>query len=259
MSELNEPIYLHDGQVVLHDIRGLKRKEPEQDEVQVIDKDAEFDKAIKLLLHYQHKISDIAAVATRFIAEARNSYNFHLEQNKYFLREYAMEHLKRDKDGEIKGKSYKSIAAGGGVFFRQKAEKITLNLDKLPLIKDFIESYLPDKTEVIAEKITFECDSKELIDVLKQIADVKAQELFAGSEEGSVTSQIEAATEQGLQEIFNEFGIEVEEADPFYDLRIGSNKAFTTASIKSNLTQAIEGTFRANEEEEVDLLIEELQ
>jgi hypothetical protein len=223
---------------------------PAQDEVQEIDKAAEFNSAIKVLLYYQHKIEDISKVATRFIAEARRHYNHAWEMHKYFLKEYAKEHLKRNKDGEIKGKSYKTIEAGGGVFFRQRPAKITLNEQKLEDLKEFIERYLPDKSEVIKEKVVYEYEPDEIIDVLKQIAEVKAHQLYGGAQE---------AKEQGMKEICDEFGIEIEEPDPFYYMHVGTTKAFSTAALKANLGQAIDGTTRFDEEEEINLLLEELE
>lgn len=215
---------------------------------------ARFDSLIKLLLHYQHKIEDIANVATRFIGEARNSYNFHLEANKSFLKEYAIENLKRDKDGQIKGKSYKTVTAGGGVFFRAKPERITFNKNRLGDIKAFIERYLPDKTEVILEKTIYEVPDKQaLMDVLENISHAKAAELLANPAEISV------GTVKGLEEIYNEMDITIEPMDPFYHFHIGSNKAFTGGEIKANLTQAIDGGFRYDQEEELDYLIEELE
>lgn len=225
-----------------------------KEQVPAMATDQEFDSAIKTLLYYQHRIDDIASVATRFIADARNKYNYFLQQCEPFLRHYAIAHLKRDKDGNVKSKNYKSLAAGGGVFFRQKAQKITFNNEQLPKIKEFIERYLPDKAEVITEKTVYEVTNKqELVDVLQQIADAKARELFANPEE------ITVGTVKAIDEIYSEMDIQIEEADPYYYMHIGTNKANTFRHLKANLTQAIDGSFRADQEEDIDVLIEDLE
>lgn len=224
-----------------------------KDEIQTVNPDNVFDMQIKTLLYYQNRVENIADVATRFLTEARNKYNHFLHLYKPTLESYAKDHLKRGADGEIKGSSYKSISAGGGVFFRAKPKKVTFNTNKLAEIKDFIERYLPDKTEVITEKIVYEVpDEDALVETLQQIADIKAKEIFTNPEE------ITVGTVKALDEVYTEFGIDVEEEDPFYYMRVGTIKGWTGNNLKANLRQAIEGSFKLEQEEEIDLLLEDL-
>ena len=221
---------------------------------------------MKYLNRLSHEIEDIAGVATRMIAQRRNHYNHVFMANKPLLQEYAIEHLKRDKDGQITGKSYKTLEAGGGVFFRAKPQTIRIDDTKLADIRAFIERYLPDKVEVVAEKTVCSVPDKQaFIDVLTNIAEAKATELVtshATAEGLTDTEQIEfeikEATKKGLEEICNEFRIEIEPSDAFAFMHIGVTKGNTFRHLKSNLVQALDGSFRPNEEEEFDLIIEEL-
>jgi len=252
----------------MHENLELAEK-PAQDELQVIDKEAEFNSAIKVLLYYQHKIEDIASVATRFIAEARNKYNHAWEQNKYFLREYAIENLKRNKDGEITGKSYKTLAAGGGIFFRQKPRVIKIDEDYLPVLKKILIDHFPDNivNGLITEKLVYEVpDEDELVDYLEQVIQIRAEEKLIELRDANENLTEEEAkealkelVEQGRKEMFDGEVMEVTEADPFHYMYSGSTKAFTGTALKANLTQAVTGAFRHDEEEEVDLLIESLE
>src|ERR1700752_4004631 len=132
----------------------LEKYSPPQEIFEEQNKAEHFDKLIKYLNYLAHEIEDIGSVAARLITERRNKYNFFFEQNKQFLKDYALEHMKRNAEGEIKGKNYKSLTAGGGVFFRAKPEHIHIETDKLGALKEFIEKYLPDK-EVIIEKTQY--------------------------------------------------------------------------------------------------------
>lgn len=242
---------------------------PPQDELQVIDKEAEFNSAIKVLLYYQHKIEDIGSVATRFIAEARNHYNRAWEQNKYALREYAIENLKRGKDGEIKGKSFKTLAAGGGVFFRQKPRVIKIDESYLPTLKKILTDHFPDDVanSLITERLIREVpDKEELVEHLERVVQIRAEEKLtevrdANEEltEEQAQEALEELIEQGRKEMFDGDVIQVEDADPFHYMYIGVAKANTMRHVKDNILQAIDGSFKHTEEEEVDLLIEELQ
>lgn len=224
-----------------------------KDEIQTVNPDNVFDMQIKTLLYYQNRVENIANVATRFLAEARNKYNHFLQLYKPALEAYAKDHLKRGADGEIKGKSYKSISAGGGVFFRAKSAKITLTESKLNDLREFILGQNPEATDLINMKISWEVPDKQaLVDILQEIAEKRAKEILANPEEITV-GQV-----AGLQEIFNEFGIEIEEEDPFYYLRVGTTKGWTGNNLKANLSQAIEGSFKLEQEDEIDLLLEDL-
>jgi hypothetical protein len=224
----------------------------EKEELIVL-RDAQFNTAIKTLLYYQHKIEDVANVATRFITEARGKYNYFHQQYIAFLREYAKEHLKRNKDGEIKGKSYKSIAAGGGVFFRAKPEKITFDPTKLAALQNFLAIHSPEKADLITAKFVYEIiDKEQLLMTLQEIADTRAKKILDNPEE------IKVGQVAGMQEILDEFNIQVEEADPFYYCYIGSNKGWTGRDLQSNLSQAISGTLKFDQEQEIDLLLEDL-
>ena len=233
---------------------------------EAIDRKSVFTDCVKYLNRLSHEIEDIAGVATRMIAQRRNHYNYVFMANKPLLQEYAIEHLKRDKDGQITGKSYKTLEAGGGVFFRAKPQTIRTDDTKLADIRAFIERYLPDKVEVVAEKTVYSVPDKQaFIDVLTNIAEAKATELVtshATAEGLTDTEQIEfeikEATKKGLEEICNEFRIEIEPSDAFAFMHIGVTKGNTFRHLKSNLVQALDGSFRPNEEEEFDLIIEEL-
>lgn len=218
-----------------------------------IDKNAQFDMNIKTLLYYQNRVNNIADVATRFLSEARNKYNFWFDQHRAFLREYAIDHLKRGADGEIKGKSYKSISAGGGVFFRAKPEKITFDPDRLPALFAFLQEHFPINTNPVVIKTVYEITDKEaLINLLQEIAEKRAKEILDNPEEFTVGAV------QGLGEIYNEFGIEVEEADPFYHCYVGSTKGWTGRDLQSNLSQAVAGSLKYDQDEEIEILIEDL-
>lgn len=252
----------------MHENLELAEK-PAQDELQVIDKEAEFNSAIKVLLYYQHKIEDIASVATRFIAEARRHYNNAWEQNKYFLREYAIENLKRNKDGEITGKNYKTLAAGGGIFFRQKPRQIKIDSDYLPTIKKILTDHFSDDivNGLITEKLVYKVsDENELVDYLEQVIQIRAEEKLieiVAANEGMTDNRRKEALkeliEQGRKEMFDGEVMEVTQSDPFYYMYVGVTKANTLTHVKANLVQAIDGSFKHSEEEEVDLLIESLE
>jgi hypothetical protein len=242
--------------------------EQTENEIVPVDKDQLFNSTIKLLLYYQHKIEDITAVASRFIVEARRKYNFHFEQNKHFLREYTIEHLKRDKDGQIKGKSYKTLEAGGGIFFRQKPKKITIDERHLPILKKMLINYFPDDivNELITEKIAYEVSDKDaLLSRLKLLVHFRAQDKLDElkdanpelSEEQKKFAR-EELIELGMKEMFDESIIQIDEADPFYHMCPGVTKANTFRRLKDNVLQAIDGSIPYTEEEEVDLLIEDL-
>ena len=238
-------------------------------EVAPVDPAQAFDEVIKKLLYYEHRIEDITRVATRFIADARARYNHTFEANKPFLREHAIEHLKRGKDGEIKGKSYKTISSGGGVFFRAKPEKITINYDNLHAVKKLLLGYLDDAqvNALIPEKITYEVPEKDtlveaLCGLVQQTAKDKLQEFvdangeFASNEERE--EQFIILIKQGEDEIFNEDIITVEQADPFHYCFVGSSKGFTGGSIKQEIIRAVDGKQAYDAEEEVDILLEDL-
>lgn len=217
------------------------------------DPDPEFDRVVKYLNWLAHEINDIGAVAANLIAERRRKYNFIFEQNKLFLKDYALDHLKRDKDGQIKGKSYKRVTAGGGVFFRAKPQRIIMDDELLPKLRSFVAQYAPDMINLIEEKTVLSvADPETLLDTLKAIAETKAKEVFTDPE------QITVGAVAALEEIIHDFGIEIEEADTFHHMHVGSVKANSFTRVKTSLTQAIDGHGRADEEEEVNLLIEEL-
>lgn len=235
----------------------------------VKEKEETFDKTIRYLLHLSHEIEDIANVASSLINERRSKYNWTFEQNKHFLRDHAVPHLKRDKDGVVTGKSYKSMTAGGGVFFRQKPEKITIDKKGLEWLKNkFLVNYLDEATanSLITESITFDVpNEKALVVALRKVIEAKAKEKLEELRE-EVELNDEQAQEAfdgflraGEQEVLHNDIISIEEADPLHYLTVGSQKGWSVKAVKGQLIKALDGRIEETNEDEVEALIEDLK
>lgn len=236
-----------------------------------IEKQQAFDDTVKYLLRLAHEIDDIGNVASRLIAERKNAYNWKLEQTKAFLREYALEHMRRDGNGEIKGRNYKSLTAGGGIFFRARPQKLTIDKEKLGwLKKEFLLNYLDDSlaNELITEKIAFEVpNEKALICALKVVVKNRAEEKLEELKAETTLSEqeekfaLEAFVNQGEEEIFNNEVIQLSPKEEFHTMTVGSSKGWTGKDTKMQFIKALKGTLEPEKEEqdEVTALLEELE
>lgn len=236
-----------------------------------LEKQESFDSTIKYLLRLSHEIDDIANVASRLIAERRNHYNWKLEQTKLFLKEHALEHMPRDGNGEIKGKNFKSINAGGGVFFRAKPQKLTIDKEQLGwLKKEFLMNYLDDEraNALIKEKIAFEVtDEKALIAALNEVIQNKAkeklEELKAEVEldEAAEKTALEAYIKLGTDEVFNNEVLQLTPKEEYHTMTVGSSKGWTGKATKTMFIKAITGALEEEKEEqdEVAALLAELE
>ncbi len=166
-----------------------------------------FNDTIRKLRGLQHQIDDLAEVAASKINALRNTYNYILESNRPFLQTYAMEHLRRDKDGEIKGKSYRTLDSGGGVFFRAQPEKITFSQI---VLKDFYEE---QGLQGIVKTITY--TAQESSELLKQL--------------------------NWTDDTIKQAGIKIQPAMPFAKMSIGGNKAWSVTKAKQLLFKALTG------------------
>lgn len=235
-------------------------------EVPEINPDKQFDSVVSYLNYLSHQITDIGAVAARLISERKAKYTFHLKQNEAFLREYALAHMKRDANGEIKGRNYRSLTAGGGVFFRAKPEKITIDQEHLKTLKAILAPYLGD-TDLIREKTVYEVPNeqgliKEVRIMIKARAEDAVHELKKTVEmtEEQSKEALEDFIKQGENEIFGMGGIiEIDEADAFAHMAIGSTKGWNGKDTKALLTKAIDGKLVENDDDEIEMLLEKLE
>lgn len=227
---------------------------PKDLEVLEAEKTQQFDDVIRYLLRISHEIEDIADVAARLINERRGKYNWVFGQNQAFLREYATERLKRGADGEIKGKNYKSLTAGGGVFFRGVPEKVHINQEHLGTLKAILAPYLGD-TELITEKTVYEVPSKEaLLEEVKTIIKLRAAAKHPQDEE-----VLQKLIEQGEDEIFGSGGIiQIEPPDALAHMSVGTTKGWSPKDAKAHLNKALDGKI-IEQEDEVQALIEDLE
>jgi len=228
--------------------------------------DEQFNKIVKYLNWLSHEIEDIGKVAARLINERRAKYNFFFEQNKLFLKDYVMPKLKRNKDGEIVGKSYKSVEAGGGVFFRQKPRKVTVNQEMFGPLLELMERYGINSKRIIEKKIVYKVhDEDALLKAVTEIIEKRAAEKFAELKETvemteeQANEAMETLIREGEAEMFG-LAITVEDAEPFATMRVGTTSGFTGRQIKVEINKAIDGRIIfADEEDEIETLIGELE
>jgi hypothetical protein len=230
-----------------------------------VDEDKQFDSIIHYLNYLAHEIDDIAAVAARLISERRAKYMFHFTQNQSFLREYAMTHLKRDSDGQIKTKNYKSITAGGGVFFRASKGKITITQENQRILKALLAPWIGN-TELIVEKTVYEITGtdallEEVNKLIQARAQLKLEELKRTVEMTDEQSKgaLEDLVKQGESEIFGVGGIiTVDESDPFHSMLVGNIKGWNGKDTKALLNKALDGKI-VDTDDDVDSLVESLE
>jgi hypothetical protein len=174
-----------------------------------------FNNAIRHLRRLQHEIDDTARQASIEINKLRSDYNHWYRQYEPFLRDYALEHAKVDKNG-VKAKNYKSIAAGGGVYFRAVPEKI--EFDMLSVVK---------MCETEPESIWDQLVRKEVSYIV-----------------------IDA---EGLVKQADEYGgikYDTTPGDPIGKMSIGTERGWSPNSAKQLLGKALEGSLKEEVENE---------
>lgn len=178
--------------------------------------EAMFNEAIRHLRELQHHIDDTAQQAAIQLNQLRGNYNYWFNHYGPFLREYALNHAKIDKDG-VKAKNYKSIAAGGGVYFRAIPKEIKFDMHYLIEVFNQIPEGLPH----IKREITY-----KIIDAEKLL---------------------EACRDMDLN-----VPVEIIEGDPVGKMSVGTKRAWSPYSSKVMLNKALEGNLKEEEEESED-------
>lgn len=92
--------------------------------------DEMFEHAVRHLRAMQHEIDDTAQQASIELNKLCGRYNYWFNYYAAFLRKHATEHAKRKNSGEMV-KHYKTITAGGGVYFREIKPKYIFSQEEL--------------------------------------------------------------------------------------------------------------------------------
>lgn len=200
------------------------------------DADAAFNSMIPALRHLQQRMTDKVDVARREIAETRARYDRLFMQFRPFLEAYGKAHLRKhtnSKTGEIKEiKNYRTIEAGGGVYFAAKLGSISVNIADLKELNDYLVKHgQPGLVKI--ETVTIErvsvTDSARLVEALKEL-----------KKDGSVSAA--GYLEQ----------ITVVETDPYGHFYVGAKAKWTGNAEATALSDAIKGKAKPEVEDSED-------
>jgi hypothetical protein len=186
-----------------------------------------FRYAIKKLRAIQHEIDDVAQTAALELNRLRSRYNHWFENYKPFLKNYALEHAKVDKDG-VKAKHYRDITSGGGVFFtaRTTKTKFSNHAKLLELVGD-LELAEAGGHEDAPEDFDTKFPCRNMFKKIEAI-EVLDENLL-----------IEACKALDLDP--RSYGIEEGNSDPLGHMYVGTEKGWTPNKMKERLNKALEG------------------
>ena len=222
--------------------------------------DEEFARVVRQLRAMQHEMDDIAAVAATQISAVAGRYKFKLDSWKPFLEDYAKRHLSKrvDKEtGEVKEiKNYKTIEAGGGVFFATKKGSVTVNVE----LKDFAKWLVQEASDLefsvpltelfSAREVWSLNDPQALVVVLHELAwykteaEVNATLAEAACSNASLTDEEEtklraSALADWQYRLFKDVNIVPD--DPYGYFKVGSKRGWTPNEARRLFDKALSG------------------
>lgn len=200
------------------------------------ERDALFTHHVRHLRAMQSEIDNIAKVAAQEIARVRNNYDRKLDEYKPFLIDHAKRGIAKaaytnEETGERKeARHYKTISAGGGVYFATKKGGVQIECDVYDMFA-FLERHGYDYVGCIERTETYR---------VTNVADLK-DVLLAAFEQGEGDIVKEAAF---LLAHINETP---DEPDGY--VKIGTSSGWTANKAKQALTRAIDGTYKLENED----------
>lgn len=199
---------------------------------------ATFDHHVRHLRAMQAEIDNIASVAAEAIAKVRNRYDRTWEQYKPFLVDHAKRKIAEARrvtdDGEVKeDRHYKSIGAGGGVYFATKKGGVQITC----ATEDFYWFLLNQNIAPLGIRMV---ESYEVTDAQSlKLALLQAFERAYAS--GNDADKAQAAL---LLSHINETP-----DDPDGHVKVGTKGGWTANKSKQTLTRAIEGQLKLEDDD----------